>query len=77
MDQNEDYRPLSGRRRLLIAVLAVSTAVTVVMLLLDPPGGVQRKRTVTPDMAVCQPGQDQGCVGGKAQVIVPAASSPR
>lgn len=76
MDPIDDYRPLSRRRRLLIVLLAVGTAVTVVMLLLDPPGGVQRKRRVPPDTALCQPGQDQGCVGGKAQVIVPPASSP-
>jgi hypothetical protein len=70
-----DYRPLSGRRRLLIVLLAVATAVAVVMMLLDPPGGVQRTRQVNNGPAVCQPGQDQGCVGGRAEVIVPAASA--
>lgn len=71
----DEYRPLSRRRRLLIVLLAVSTAVTVVLLLLDPPGGVQRKRQVL-SAPLCQPGQDQGCVGGKAQVIVPAPGTP-
>lgn len=71
----DDYRPLSRRRRLLIVLLAVSTAVTVVLLLLDPPGGVQRTRRVPAAPPLCQPGQDQDCVGGKAQVIVQPASA--
>lgn len=74
MDPIADYRPLSRRRRLLVVLLAVCTAVTIVLLMLDPPGGVQRKRQVLP-APLCQPGQDQGCVGGMAQVIVPAAAS--
>ena len=69
----DNYRPLSGRRRLLIVLLAVATAVTVVLTMLDPPGGVQRKRQVSSGPAVCQPGQDRGCVGGTAEVIAPAA----
>lgn len=72
MDPIDDYRPLSRRRRLLIVLLAVCTAVTVVLLMLDPPGGVQRKRQVLA-APLCQPGQDEGCVGGKAQVIMPSA----
>ena len=74
IDQNEDYRPLSRRRRLLIVLLAVCTAVTVVLMLLDPPGGVQRTRQVLP-APLCKPGQDQACVGGKAQVIMPAPAT--
>jgi hypothetical protein len=68
------YRPLTWRRRLLIVLLAVATAVTVVMLLLDPPGGVQRQRALPQP---CAEGQAQGCVGGKAEVIVVPASAPR
>ena len=75
MDHSDDYRPLSGRRRLLIVLLAVATAIAVVLLLLDPPGGVQRKRALPVAPANCQPGQDQGCVGGRAQVIVPASAA--
>ncbi len=66
------YEPLSRRRKLLILLLAVATAVTVVMLLLDPPGGVQRKRHLPQP---CAPGQTEGCVGGKAEVIVAPAAS--
>ena len=69
------YRPLDRRRRLLIVLLAVATAATVVLTLLAPPGGVQRKRALPQP---CAPGQDRGCIGGRADVIVvPAASAPR
>ena len=71
IDQNDDYRPLSRRRRLLIVLLAVSTAIAVVLLLLERPGGVQHTRQVL-QTPLCQPGQDQACVGGKAMVIMPA-----
>ena len=77
------YRPLNLCRRLLVAALAVATAVAVVMLLLDPPGGVQRPR-VAPSSPVaatpapsCAPGQSQGCVGGTSMVIAPNAPASR
>jgi hypothetical protein len=38
-----DYRPLSRRRRALVALLAVATAIGVVLVLLHPPGGVVRR----------------------------------
>jgi hypothetical protein len=65
------YRPLTWRRRLLVLVLAIATAITVVMLLLDPPGGVKRTRPAAAEPARCVEGQSTGCVGGKAEVIVP------
>lgn len=70
------YRPLSVRRRLLLLGLAVATALAVAFMLLEPPGGVQRKRPVPQP---CAAGQDRGCVGGRADVIVvvPASSAPR
>ncbi|HLL17282.1 MAG TPA: hypothetical protein VK439_00725 [Rubrivivax sp.] len=71
MDQNDDYRPLSRRRRLLIVVLAVCTAVTVVLMLLERPGAVQHTRQVQ-SAPLCKPGEDQGCVGGKVDVILSA-----
>jgi hypothetical protein len=70
------YRPLSLRRRLLFMALAVATAVGVVLLLLDPPGGVQRKRPVAPPPAPCAPGQTLHCIGGKAEVLAPAPLPP-
>ena len=73
----EEYQPLSRRRRLLIVGLAVAMACTVGWLILEPPGGVQRPRVapgMLPDPARCSPGRDTDCVGGKAMVILPAAS---
>jgi hypothetical protein len=72
---NDRYRPLSTRRRVLILLLAVSTAITVALTLLYPPGGVQRKRAPAPRPADCSAGQDAGCVGGKADVIVVAPAA--
>jgi len=75
-----DYRPISGRRRLLIVALAVATAVALISTLLDPPGGVPRPRTApgagipsaaTTPPAPCAPGQENACVGGKAEVLQP------
>ncbi len=69
--QDEPYRPVKGRRRLLIALLAVATALTVVWSLLERPGGVQWKpRPPPPDRAPCAQGQTSDCVGGKADVIM-------
>jgi len=77
----DTYRPISRGRRLLIVVLAVVTAVTVVATLLDPPGGVQRPRTAaasaTMTPADCGPGQQSGCVGGKAEVLAPRPTPGR
>lgn len=76
----ERYRPLSPRRRLLFALLAVATAVAVVLTLLDPPGGVPRPRA-TPTTAAasapapCAEGQNSRCIGGMVEVIVPATSA--
>jgi hypothetical protein len=73
------YRPLSGRRRLLIAPLAVVTAVVIVLLLLDPPGSVRRARPPVPDKVICIDGRPPGCVEDRIGVIPvppPAASAP-
>lgn len=69
---DEEYRPLNKRRRLLIALLAVSTAVIGVLALLERPGGPQYKRALP---AACAPGQTEHCVGGKAEVIVAPVAS--
>jgi hypothetical protein len=73
-----DYRPLAPRSRALIALLAVATAVAVVLLLLYPPGGVQRTRPKTPDAVLCVNGRPPGCIDGKIGVFVvpPPASAP-
>ncbi len=73
---NDDYPRPTARRRLLIAGLAVSTAITVGWLLLERPGAPGLKRPIAADAARCAPGQDSRCLGGKAEVIVPPAPPP-
>jgi len=72
----DEYRPLSRRRRLLIALLAIATATAVVLTLVAPPGGSKGPRPAVGG-AVCASGQTSQCVGGKADVIVvsPAPAS--
>jgi len=67
------YRPLSKRRRWLVAGLALAASLVVLVQLLFPPTAVRRLP------APCSAGQDTGCVGGKADVIVipPASSASR
>lgn len=71
-----DFPRMSWRRRFLVIALAVATAVTIVLTLLNPPGGVKRHKPPPPDVARCEEGQTRNCVGGVAGVIVaPAASA--
>jgi hypothetical protein len=71
---------LNARRRLLIGLLAVVTAVTVVLTLLHPPGGVKRVRKLPADVARCAasavPSEANDCVGGRIDVIVPVQTQP-
>ena len=70
-DDEDDYLAPSWRKRALILLLAVSTALTIVYVLLIPPTPVPRVvPPPPPDVARCAPGQTQGCVGGTAGVIV-------
>ena len=72
------YRPVSRRLAKWIALAAVVTALTIVLTMLSPPGGVQRTRLVPAPPPVCADGQGGDCIGGKVDVIVPrlAASAP-
>jgi hypothetical protein len=78
----DSYRPVSRKRRLLIALLAVSTAVTIVLTLVSPPAGSKGPHAAaqTPDAPACGPGQTTDCVGGRADVFLvspaPASSPP-
>ena len=77
MAKDGSYRPLSLRRRLLVAVLAVATAVTLIMMMLERTGAPEIPRPpAVAGPAACAAGQLSGCVGGKADVIfVPAAAA--
>jgi hypothetical protein len=71
---------LNAKRRLWIALLAVVTAITVVLTLLHPPGGVKRVRKLPADVARCAasavPAESNDCVGGRVDVIVPVRAVP-
>ncbi len=75
---HENYPAPTLRRRLLVALLAIATAVTIGWLMIYRVGGVEHKPPPPPpDAARCTSDQQDGCVGGRALVIAPApASSP-
>ena len=84
MNDHDDYRPISARRKLLILLLAVATAITVILTLLKTPAGALRPLQSSPtqslpDAARCGAGNNHQCVGGKADVIVapPPANLPK
>jgi hypothetical protein len=73
----EEYRPLSRRRHLQLAVAGVLTACALFWVLAERPGkkGID-PRLLQADSARCAPGQTQDCVGGAVQVIVPVFAVP-
>ena len=81
MKDHDDYRPISARRKLLILLLAVATAITVILTLLKTPAGAMHTspKPSMPDAARCDEGNSHQCVGGKADVIVvpPPANLPK
>lgn len=74
--KTDSYRPLSRRQTWLIAVAAVATAATILLTMLSKPGGAQGARKLPAGPQTCAEGQLSGCVGGKVDVIVPAAPAP-
>jgi len=78
---HDDYQPIPRRRRWLILLLGVSTALLITWMLLERPGGVHGPKYVAP-VPTCATPLDSGCVGGKAEVImlparpVPPAAAP-
>lgn len=75
------FRPTTGRQRLVIVVLAVATTLTIGGAMLSRHAeylGVQLLRAEA-EPPRCAPGQTTGCVGGTMGVIVvpPPASSPQ
>ena len=72
---DEEYRPQSFRRRVLIVVLALSTAFTVLWMLSERPGGPKWKgKPPRADAPRCATGQTRDCVGGQADVIIVSPS---
>jgi hypothetical protein len=56
-------------------LLAVATALMVMFMLIERPGGVHPPPK-QPGLPACEPGQATGCVGGLQSVtVVPAASA--
>jgi hypothetical protein len=79
MDQpfkGDAYRPINWRRRVLLVLLAVATAVSLLGYMLGRRGDIVRTgQTLQGETAACKPGQTAGCVGGMATVIVAPAAS--
>lgn len=74
MFEVEAFPAASGRRRLLIALLAVAAAGVVMYLMLRPVKPVPAN--LIPEPRRCQPGQTSDCVGGMATVISAPAATP-
>jgi hypothetical protein len=74
VSRDDDFPATPLRRRLLIAGLAVATAVTLILMMLERVGAPPLPAAPpVPDAARCAVGQDRGCLGGRAEVIlVPA-----
>ena len=68
---HQNYPAPTLRRRLLVALLAIATAITIGWLMIYRVGGVKPKAPPPPpDVQRCAAGQQEGCVGGRAAVIV-------
>jgi len=70
-----DFPATPLRRRLLVAALAVATAVTLILMMLERVGAPALPRPpAPPGPAPCAEGQLTGCLGGKAEIfLVPTA----
>jgi hypothetical protein len=79
MDEPEPYRPINKRRRLLIAMLAVATAVVVMFMMTRKAGLVRNAHLHPADVAACTADQTEGCVGSATTVIAmpPAEAASR
>ena len=71
MAREDDFPATPLRRRLLIAGLAVATAVTLILMMLERVGAPPLPQPPpAPDAARCAEGQDRGCLGPAAEVIL-------
>ena len=73
---DDRFPAMSLRRRVLIAVLAVATATTLIMMMLERTGAPEIPRPpAAAGPAPCTEGQLSGCLGGKADVIPVSAGA--
>ena len=70
-DDFEEYRPVKGRKKLLVVLLAVTTAIGVVLMILYPPGGPDRSKRAPTGPQRCVGQQTLECIGGKVDLIMP------
>lgn len=77
MYEVEQFRPVSKRRRALIALLAVAMAAFLVWSVTRKSGVVRNAALHPADVAVCANGQTGDCVGSLTTVIAapPPASA--
>ena len=70
--EHDVYEPIPRRRRWLILLLGVGTALTITWMLLERPGGLHGPKYVAPvpSVPICAGPMEAGCVGGKAEVIM-------
>jgi len=73
--EQERYRPIPARRRVLIALLAVATAAGVTWSLTRKSGVVREAARHPHDVPACVAGQTEGCVGSMTTLIAPPAAS--
>jgi hypothetical protein len=76
MFEVEAFRPVSRRRRLLIALLAIVTAAFVAWAMTRRWGIVRAAHPNGADVAVCSKGQTEACVGSMTAVITAPAPAP-
>jgi hypothetical protein len=67
----DKYRPVTARRRVLLAIMAVVVAWTVIPYMVRHYGMV---KALAPAAPMCAAGQSEGCVGGRA-IVIPQSSS--
>ncbi len=75
---HQNYPAPTVRRRVMVLLLAVATAVTIGWLMIYRVGGVKPPPPPpAPDAPRCAAGQQEDCVGGRAQVIaLPPSAAP-
>lgn len=73
----ERYRPIPGRRRLLLLVPAVVTAAFVTWAMTRKSGLVREAAKHPADVPACAASQAEGCVGSMTTVITPPSPASR